>query len=267
MTAKTMPSKFNSTDKFSGKQIAEGSTIVEFAVNYWVAATPFTLALAGREEELIATLGQMAANGELDNLLTRALVGKTISRPQWMGIINMALTSYLNTEAITYTTPAIWSALGRMGVDIAPDFVIIKPQSSAMQSRMYLDANGRPAVGETLAQWTGQEPIDPATIPAHVAPAQFVAAEVAPVVEGIAPVVAIVEEVAPAKLPEVNVGGRYDSATMEQLASQFGDSVWVDIANNQTHGQADADYGAPVGVIIHTEPSLRKRIYNVYKKS
>ena len=245
MTAKTMPSKFNSTDKFSGKQIAEGSTIVEFAVNYWVAATPFTLALAGREEELIATLGQMAANGELDNLLTRALVGKTISRPQWMGIINMALTSYLNTEAITYTTPAIWSAL----------------------SRMYLDANGRPAVGETLAQWTGQEPIDPATIPAHVAPAQFVAADVAPVVEGIAPVVAIVEEVAPAKLPEVNVGGRYDSATMEQLASQFGDSVWVDIANNQTHGQADADYGAPVGVIIHTEPSLRKRIYNVYKKS
>ena len=32
MNAKTMPSKFNSTDKFSGKQIAEGSTIVEMCI-------------------------------------------------------------------------------------------------------------------------------------------------------------------------------------------------------------------------------------------
>jgi hypothetical protein len=270
---KTVPSKFNSTDKFSGLKIAEGQEIVLFAAE-WVAATPFTLALAGREAEYVETLKSMSADELRISRLTNDLQIRNIAPAKHMGIIRNSLTAFVHENG-TYSTPIAYAALTQMGITVFPNFMVVKPHGVGFAYRVYLDESGQPTTAEQLPAWTAQETTIE-NLPPHIfhtiAITVPVTAEPTVAAEIIANEPAAEIDEAPVAIePEIETliveGKQTEFMWADKLAKKtWGDGLSVFIGSGQKLGQPDSDYGDPIACIIHKLGLFKKEYYNVYQK-
>jgi len=147
----------NPLDCFSGLSLSGEPKMVTLAGTL-TAATPFTKALAGREEEFVKVVGS----------LTPVELSLAIA-PQpkhWLMIIKQTLCAEEGTNG-EYSRPLIWAVLAEMGINTAPDFITLARANSHASQKLRLE-RGVPVTVSAPPLWTGDATIAVGDVPRHV---------------------------------------------------------------------------------------------------
>jgi len=147
----------NPLDGFSGLSLSGEPKMVTLAGTL-TAATPFTKALVGREEEFVKVVGS----------LTPVELSLAIA-PQpkhWLNIIRGTLHSYISLDG-EYSRPLIWEVLDEMEICTPPDFITLCRIGSYASQKLRLE-RGVPVTVSPVPLWTEDETIAVKDVPPHV---------------------------------------------------------------------------------------------------
>ena len=144
----------NPLDCFSGLSLSGEPKMVTLAGTL-TAATPFTKALAGREEEFVKVVGSLTVS--------------LSSAPQpkhWLMIIKQTLCA---EESVCgeYNRPLIWEVLDEMGICTPPDFITLSRSNSRASQKLRLE-RGFPVTVSAPPLWTGDATIAVGDVPPHI---------------------------------------------------------------------------------------------------